>query len=53
MEGSICHCKVTDAPSHLQVRNAINPLPADHDYVRFYSSLLVDQITVIGHEMCV
>ena len=29
----------------------INPCPAEHDYSRFYSVLLVDQITVIGNEM--
>ena len=33
--------------------NNINPYPADHDYCRFQSVLLVDQITVIGNEMCV
>ena len=27
--------------------------PADHDYCRFQSVLLVDQITVIENEMCV
>ena len=29
-----------------------NPYPADHDYCRFKSVLLVDEITVIGNEMC-
>ena len=29
-----------------------NPYPADHDFVRFQPILLVDQITVIGNEMC-
>ena len=32
---------------------SVNPYPADHDYFRFYSALLVDQITVIGNEFCV
>ena len=27
--------------------------PADHDYCRFYSVWLVDQITDTGNEMCV
>ena len=31
----------------------INPHPDDHHYCRFYSVLLVDQITVIQNEMCV
>ena len=31
----------------------VNPYPADLDYCRFYSVLLVEQITVIGNEMCV
>ena len=30
-----------------------NPYPADHDYCRFQYVLLVDQITIIGNEMCV
>ena len=30
-----------------------NSYPADHDYCRFYSDLLVDQITVIGNKMYV
>ena len=32
---------------------SIEPYPADHDYCRFLSVLLVDQITVIGNDMCV
>ena len=32
---------------------SFNPYPADHDYCRFLSVLLVGQITVIGNEMCV
>ena len=28
-----------------------NPLPADHDYSRFYPALLFDQITDIMNEM--
>ena len=32
---------------------AVNSYPADRDYCRFHSVLLVDQITVIGNEMCV
>ena len=31
----------------------VNHYPADHDYCRFWYVLLVDQITVIGYEMCV
>ena len=31
----------------------VSPYPADHDYCRFWSVLFVDQITVIGNEMCV
>ena len=31
----------------------VNPYPANHDYSRFYSVLLVNQITVFGIEMCV
>ena len=31
----------------------INPLPAADDYCRFFSVLLVDQITVIENEICV
>ena len=30
----------------------LNTYPADHDFCRFYYVLLVDQITVIGYEMC-
>ena len=30
-----------------------NPYPADHDYCRFSSVLLVDQINTIGDEMSV
>ena len=31
----------------------VNPYPAYHDYCRFQFVLLVEQITVIGNEMCV
>ena len=31
----------------------VNPHPADHDYCRFQSVLLVDQFTAIGDEMCI
>ena len=31
----------------------LNPLPAVDDYCRFYSVFLIDQITVLGTEMCV
>ena len=30
----------------------LNPYPADHNYCRFQSVLLVGQITDIGNEMC-
>ena len=30
-----------------------NPDPADYNYFRFQPVLFVDQITVIGNEMCV
>ena len=30
-----------------------NPLSADHEYYRFLSFLLVDEIADIGNEMCV
>ena len=31
----------------------VNPLPADHDYCRFKSVWLTDQITTIGNELSV
>ena len=41
-------------PEHSTMRRFLyNPYPADHDYCRFQSVLLVDHITVIGNEMCV
>ena len=33
--------------------NILNPYQADHDYCRFYSALIFDQLTVIGDEICI
>ena len=39
--------------NYRQVGFQMNPFPADHDYCRFESVLLVNQITAIGNEMFV
>ena len=45
-------CSVTQQKKPVWA-NPNNTDPADHDYSRFYSVLLVNQSTVIGNEMCV
>ena len=52
-ESDVCrhHGNLPSNIDHRTVR--VNPYPADHDYCCFYSVLLVNQITVIGKEMCV
>ena len=42
-----------DQVSRVPLQLAVNPYPAIHDYCRFLSVLLVDQINVILNELCV